>query len=265
MPELRPTIARALRMFTGGLAAAALVAALASCTTNPHTGRSQMILIGEDQAAAMGVSAFNQIKKEKKTTSDPRYTGPVNEIVRRLTQANNLGAQQWEARVFVDDTPNAFALPGGKIGVHTGLFKVAHNNAQLAAVIGHEMGHVMSRHSAERVSQSLAAQLGATAVGAAYGSAASDLFAQAATLGVILPYSRTQESEADDIGLILMARAGYDPRQAITLWENFKKEGGARPLEFLSTHPAPDTRIQRLRQQMPAALAEYERSPFKGS
>jgi predicted Zn-dependent protease len=253
-----------LHGIAGGLMAAATAVALISCQTNSYTGRSQMILIGDSQAASMGVSAFDQIKKEKKTTNDPKYTGPVGAVVSRLTEANHLGGQTWETRVFVDDTPNAFALPGGKIGVHTGLFKVAKNDAQLAAVLGHEIGHVLSRHSAERVSQGLVAQVGTTAVGASYGDAAANLFAQAATLGVILPYSRTQESEADDIGLTLMARAGYDPRQAIPLWENFKKEGGSRPPEFLSTHPAPETRIQRLNAHMAKAVAEYERSPYKG-
>ena len=165
----------------------------------------------------------------------------------RVIQVSDLRGQSWEVTVFVDDTPNAFALPGGKIGVHTGLFKVAKNRAQLAAVLAHEVGHVVAKHSAERVSQGMVAQLGVSVAGAAYGQAAGNLLAQAATLGVILPFSRNQESEADDIGLIYMARAGYNPREAVNLWHNFANYGdGQRPPEFLSTHPAPQTRISRL-------------------
>ena len=165
----------------------------------------------------------------------------------------------WQFTLFDNAEPNAFALPGGKVGVYTGLFKVAKNDAQLAAVMGHEVGHAIARHGAERMSHGILTQLGGVAVGAATGSQAYvDLYSQAATLGVILPYSRGQESEADEIGLMLMAEAGYDPREAVKLWQNFEALGGERPPEFLSTHPAEGTRIERLQALMPEALEIYE-------
>lgn len=236
---------------------------LSSCTTNEVTGRSQLLLVGDSQMNTMGADAFSQIKKQKKTTNDPKYVKPVQEVASRIVQVSHSRGQSYEVVVFVDDTPNAFALPGNKIGVHTGLFKVAKNNAQLATVIGHEFAHVAAKHSAERMSQSMVAQLGVSVAGAAYGSGAANLLAQAATLGVILPFSRSQETEADEIGLIYMAKAGYDPRQSIPLWQNFAKEGGNRPPEFLSTHPSPGNRIENLQAMMPQAMAEYNKSPYK--
>ena len=171
------------------------------------------------------------------------------EAYRRSQRPSRVGLQ---FTLFDNAEPNAFALPGGKVGVYTGLFKVAKNDAQLAAVMGHEVGHAIARHGAERMSHGILTQLGGVAVGAATGSQAYvDLYSQAATLGVILPYSRGQESEADEIGLMLMAEAGYDPREAVKLWQNFEALSGERPPEFLSTHPAEGTRIERLQALMP--------------
>lgn len=257
---------RAKRPLAKALAVAAVIGlstVVNSCSTNPVTGREQFILFPESQVSQMGVQAYSDIKKEMKISKDPRYTRPTIEVATHIIAVSDLDSKNCEVTVFEDDTPNAFALPGCKIGVHTGLFKVAKNNAQLAAVLGHEVGHVVGRHAGERISRGVVANLGVQIVGATQGQAAANLMAQAATLGVILPFGRSQESEADDIGLIYMARAGYDPRQSVELWKNFAKEGGNRPPEFLSTHPDPGNRIARLQSNMPRALGIYNAAPVK--
>lgn len=241
---------------------AALCTALAACETAPVTGRQQLILLPEGQAQQMGVEAYQQIKSEKGVSADPKYTGPVNEIGRRIAAASGQPDLAWEFTVIEDPEPNAFALPGGKVGVNTGLFTVAKTDDQLAAVMAHEVGHAIARHSAERVTRQAIVQYGQQAVGAQYPGMA-EILAQASTLGLVLPFTREQESEADHIGLLLMAKAGYDPRGAVELWRNFEAAGGQRPPEFLSTHPAPGSRIQNLQAIMPKALEEYERSPHR--
>ncbi len=245
-----------------GLGALALTT-LASCTTAPETGRSQLILISEAQGLQLGADAYSQIKSKKKISRDPKYTLPVVRIGGRIAAISPRPNYKWEFTVFEDDTPNAFALPGGKVGVHTGLFKVAKNDAQLATVMAHEVAHAIARHGEERMSSQMAVGIGVGVAGAATGIN-PNVLAQAATLGVVLPFSRTQEAEADAIGLKYMARAGYDPRQSIPLWQNFAKYGGNRPPEFLSTHPSPGSRIQNLQRMMPQAMAEYNKSPYKG-
>lgn len=244
-----------------GLGAIALTT-LASCTTAPETGRSQLILVSEGQALQLGADAYRQIKSQKKISRNRKYTEPVVRIGSRIAAISPRPDFKWEFTVFEDESPNAFALPGGKVGVHTGLFKVAKNDAQLATVMAHEVAHAIARHSEERMSSQMAVGLGVGVAGAATGIN-PNVLAQAATLGVVLPFSRTQESEADAIGLKYMARAGYDPRQSIPLWQNFAKYGGDRPPEFLSTHPSPGSRIQNLQRMMPAAMAEYNKSPYK--
>lgn len=243
-------------------AAAALCATLAACAEAPVTGRQQLILLPEGQAQQMGVEAYQQIKGEKGVSSDPRYTQPVNEIGRRIADVSGQPGLEWEFTVIEDEEPNAFALPGGKVGVNTGLFKVAQNKDQLAAVMAHEVGHAIARHSAERVSRQALVQFGQQAIGSQYPGMA-DILAQASTLGLVLPFTREQEAEADHIGLMLMAKAGYDPRAAIDLWRNFDAAGGQRPPEFLSTHPSPGSRIENLKAIMPQALAEYENSRYR--
>ncbi len=239
-----------------------LVVLLAACEAAPVTGRSQLILVPESQDAELGLQAYQQIKDETKISKDPALNRRVETVGRRIAAVSPHPDWQWEFTVFANDEPNAFALPGGKVGVYSGLFKVAKNDAQLAAVIGHEVGHAIARHGAERISQGLLAQAGGAAVGLATGSDSyAGVYAAAAQLGVILPFSRTQESEADHIGIIMMAKAGYDPRQSVALWQNFKSlERSGRPPEFLSTHPAEDTRIERLQALMPEALKVYQQT-----
>ena len=180
---------------------------------------------------------------------------------------------RWELQVFEDDSANAFALPGGKIGVHTGLLRVARTPGQLAAVLGHEVGHVLARHSNERVSQQLGAQLGLLTAGSLIGAISQtgspdqQLIYQALGVGTqlgLLKFSRLQESEADGIGLELMAQAGFDPRESIELWKNMEHASQGQPPEFLSTHPSHGTRIADLSAGMPEAQQSWKRATSAG-
>ena len=233
--------------------------AATACQEAPVTGRSQLILLSDDQAAQMGADAYKQILKQGTLSKDPALNRRVKQVGRRIAAVADDPGYDWEFKVLKDKTPNAFALPGGKVGVNTGLFKVAKNDDQLAAVMAHEVGHAIARHSAERMSRQMLVQGGLGIAGAASGTSAGtiDLIAQAATLGLVLPFTRDQESEADEIGLFYMAKAGYDPRESVKLWRNFASYGGDRPPEFLSTHPAPETRIKRLQALMPKAREIY--------
>lgn len=241
----------------------ALIGLLAGCETAPVTGREQLILIPESQDAQLGLTAYQEILAKSTISRDPRYNWQVKQVGRRIAEVSPHPEFDWQFTVIEDEQPNAFALPGGKVGVNTGIFKVAKNEDQLAAVMAHEIGHAIARHGSERITHQLLIQGGLAALGATVSTQTEDadqyvqLAAAAATLAVVLPFTRKQESEADHIGLLYMAQAGYDPRQAIDLWQNFESLGGDRPLEFLSTHPSPGTRIQRLQALMPEALAVY--------
>jgi len=233
------------------------------CATTP-TGRHQLKLMGSDQMAKMGDDSFREMKKKGRLStnfSDKRYVRCVTD---RLLRAMNLKPSQWEVEVFIDDTPNAFALPGNNVGVHTGMIKLAKNQDQLAAVIGHEIGHVLADHGNERVSQNLVVQGGLMATQLALGndSATDGLIVGAlgigAQYGVLLPFSRKQESEADQLGVRYMAAAGFDPRQAPALWEVMKEGGAGGVPEFLSTHPSPDSRIEALSALVPKYLPVYQ-------
>lgn len=231
----------------------------AACQQAPVTGRDQLVLVPEAQAVALGADAYRDILRQTRQSRNPTYTDMVERVGRRIAAVADDPGYRWEFAVIEDDTPNAFVLPGGKVGVHTGLFRVAETEAQLAAVLAHEVGHAVARHSAEMMTRQLLVEGGLTAIGMSAEGAVRyrDLLAQAATLGAILPFSRAQEAEADEIGLRYMAMAGYDPRQAVALWRNFAREGGSRPPEFLSTHPLPSGRIERLEALMPGALEIY--------
>ncbi len=233
---------------------------LSACATAPVTGRPQLILISPQQSVALGIEAYDRIKRRMPIVTGTEEARRVARVGRAIAAViPSAEGFEWEFTLFEADEANAFALPGGKVGVNTGLFKVAKNDAQLAAVLGHEIAHVTARHAAERMSRNLVTELGLGILGAATRSrSAVDLAAAAATLGAGLPFSRAQEAEADHIGLIYMAKAGYDPREAIRLWRNFAAFDGDRPPPFLSTHPAPENRIALLERELPEALAVYE-------
>ncbi len=239
---------------------------VSACATSP-TGRRQLILLGDSQMNTMGVQAFTQMKSETPAEADPKINAYVKCVVSPLTKVVDADgkSRSWEVVVFKSDQVNAFALPGGKIGVFTGIMKAAQTADQLAAVVGHEIGHVIARHGSERVSQSLAAQGLLTAGGLVAGteSKRNQIILGLAGVGAqvgLLYYSRDQESEADLIGLDLMARAGFDPKQSVALWQNMKTATGdkAAPPEFMSTHPSNERRIRDLQANIPKAIPTYQ-------
>lgn len=236
-----------------------LVLLLAACATTP-TGRSQLMFISDGELNQLGVNSFDQLKSSGKLVRDSRRLGYARCIVDALVRElpSEWRGIAWEVQLFEDPTANAFALPGGKVGVNTGMLALAADQHQLAAVLGHEIGHVVFRHSGERVSQDLAARTGLSVAGAITQSRASPETARAvsallgagAQVGVLLPFSRKHESEADVYGQELMARAGFDPASAVALWQAMQRNAGARPIEWLSTHPDPENRIRRLSERV---------------
>lgn len=238
----------------------------AGCATTP-SGRSQVMLVDDKQMNALGIEAFSQLKTKGKVSSNAsqqRYVRCIaNALIAELPpQWRGL---PWEVEVFVDDSANAFALPGGKVGVNTGMFGVAQNADQLAAVVGHELAHVMYRHGAERFSQQLLAQAGMTAAAVAANAKSpenSQLIVGAlgagAQIGVLLPFSRKHESEADLEGQRLMALAGFDPAESVMLWQRMQERGGNRAPTWLSTHPNPGGRIDALRAELPRTQPAYQ-------
>ena len=225
----------------------------------------------------MGLQAYHQILNDPKVkiSHDPHEVEPVKRVAARIIEAAKVSmyaetAKQFEWQVLVikdDKTQNAFALPGGKIAVYTGIFPVAQNEAGLAAILGHEVTHALARHGGERMSQGLVAQgvIEAATLGASFKGISPQITALAggalAQYGFILPYSRKHESEADYIGLLLAADAGYDPHEALHVWERMEQMSQGQPPEFLATHPSHGTRITQIGQWMPEAMTHYHPQP----
>jgi predicted Zn-dependent protease len=239
------------------------------CTTVPYTNRSQLMLMSESKDLQLGAAAYQEVLKKEKVSHDPQLTEVVQRVGRRIAVAADKTDYQWEFTVIDDPkTVNAFALPGGKVAVYTGLFPIARDEAGLAAVIGHEVAHALARHGAERVSQGTLMQIGAVGVAVATSGTSPGMqqaimqaYGLGSTVGVALPFNRSQESEADHIGIILMAKAGYDPEASIGLWQRMATaERGASPPEWLSTHPSPKTRITDLQGWMAEAKGYYKPS-----
>jgi len=251
------------------LARAELVLALlglAGCASAPYTHRSQLILLSPQEENALGARAFREVLDKSRIDAQPTVVRPVEDVGQRIARVADRPDYRWRF-VVIDDPKqaNAFALPGGKVAVYTGLFPIAQDTNGLAVVLGHEIAHALARHGAERISQGLVAQAGQSVLGAMFGGSpnANTILAAygvGAQLGVLLPYSRTQESEADHIGLLLMSRAGYDPHGALAFWQRMERTGGANPPEFLSTHPSHGTREQQIQAWLPEAMRYYEAS-----
>lgn len=239
---------------TGAAALAALSMLVSACATNPVTGRSQALLVSESELAPLAADAWRETKQKTPISTNQAAQARVRKIGLNIAQAAGLGDQNWEIVLF--DTPdrNAFVLPGGKIGVYKGLLDLADNDDQLAAVLGHEVAHVTARHASERASQSMLTQVGLAAGQLALGNSQGGQLAAAALgigaqVGVLLPYSRLHETEADRIGVDYMVKAGYDPRQAVRFWEKMQAaSGGSGGPQLLSTHPNPGNRIQALQE-----------------
>ncbi len=255
------------------LTLATLFVVLTACAVSP-TGRKQFIFMPEGQMVVMGVQSFSQMRDETPSVKDAainNYVQCVADAITRLPTVQE-SSSDWEVVVFDAPAVNAFALPGGKIGVYKGLLSVAETPSQLAAVLGHEVGHVLARHGNERVSQNFAVSQGLslldnwmTASNSGNRQAVMSALGLGTQVGVLLPFSRLQESESDKIGLELMAQAGFDPRESVKLWQNMGKNSGQQPPEFMSTHPANDTRIDGLNNAMPAALALYQKTAKRPS
>lgn len=237
---------------------------------NPETGRVSHVALSSEQEAALGLQSYQEVLAQAQTVD----SGPELQIVKRVasrlaTATGNAGADfQWQVALIQNSQVNAFCLPGGKIVVYTGILPVAASEAALATVLGHEMAHATSRHGSQRIFEQNLAQTAMTGVAISLSDMDYDkqrtimgALGAGAQYGVLMPFSRKHESEADQIGLIYMARAGYDPRESIQFWERMEQAGSVQPPEFLSTHPSHGTRIQQLEAEMPKALEEYNKSP----
>jgi predicted Zn-dependent protease len=235
-------------------------------------GREQLILFPDEQVDQMGAAAYQQLQASTPVNRNDAvnaYVECVADAITRTLEGEEGGP--WEVRVFADDQVNAFALPGRKIGVYQGLLSVAENQHQLATVIAHEVAHVTAHHGNERISTQFAASAGLDLVSALAGEATPTkqlllgLLGVGTQVGVLLPFGRTQESEADLVGLQLMAEAGFDPRESVDLWRNMIEKGGRSPPEFLSTHPSGESRIEALQAHMPEARERARAAHASGS
>ncbi|MHC4939536.1 MAG: M48 family metallopeptidase [Planctomycetota bacterium] len=251
-----------------------LLLLVATCTTNPTTGRSQLLMYSEEQMVKLGEQAYIEMTvKDKKVTivTDRRLVDPLLRVGRSLAAAAEKPEYKWEFKLIdAPKTANAWALPGGKIAFYTGLYPIVEDEAGMAIVMGHEIMHAILRHSNERMSQQqvTAAAVTAAAIGvglsdAKYKGAIIGAMGAGAALGIILPYSRKHESEADEFGLYLAAKAGYDPEAGIRVWKRMAEESKSRPPEFLSTHPDPLNRAEKMREWMPEAKGLYAKSSKK--
>lgn len=239
---------------------------LVACQTVPITGRRSLSLLPESSELQMGLSAYQEILKKSKVSTDRALIDQVTRVGRRIATATGRDDFEWEFTVIEDKQANAFCLPGGKVAVYTGILPITRDDDGLAAVLGHEVAHAVARHGGERVSQQLLVQTGlaATQVALSQGDplvtqSVSALLGAGATVGLLLPWGRAQESEADYLGMIYMAKAGYHPAAARDLWVRMGESarGRSQPPEFLSTHPSAETRISQIDGWLPEALKHY--------
>jgi len=249
---------------------------MVACATAPLTGRKQLLLIPDSELNAMSFQQYSEFISSNKLSTDKQKTAMVKEVGRKIQGAveqyfarqgksDHLRGYEWEFNLVEDSAVNAWCMPGGKVVVYTGLLPVAKDEAGLAVVMGHEIAHAVANHGNERMSQGLVTQLGGMALAKALETKKEETrnlfltaFGVGATVGVLLPYSRTQESEADHLGLIFMAMAGYNPNEAIAFWERMAAGKSGAPPEFLSTHPSDQTRIRKIREAIPEAMQYYK-------
>lgn len=243
-----------------------------SCSTTPVSGNKAFLLTSSETENKQGEDAYKEILSKEKIVTGTDQAKMVEEIGKRIAAVANQPDFKWEFKTLQSDQPNAFCLPGGKVAVYTGILKYAANEAGLATIMGHEIGHAIARHGGQRMSQQMATNAALTGL-AAIGLSKMDgpkktiampALGAGATYGIILPFSRKHETEADEIGLVLMAKAGYNPAEAVNFWDRFSKAGGKAPPEFLSTHPNSETRRDHLRKLQSKVQADYEASPKFG-
>lgn len=261
------------KLFLGGFLAFSIF--LISCSTVPITGRKQMNLLPESEIMAMSLSQYNEFLSQNKLSEDKKNVEMVRRVGNRIASAveqyfrehgmsDRLKNFEWEFNLVEDDTPNAWCMPGGRVVVYTGILPITEDETGLAVVMGHEIAHAVARHGNERMSQQLTIQGFGTALAIAIDEKpeqTKNIFMAAYGLGsqlaYVLPYSRTHETEADQMGLIFMAMAGYNPQEAVDFWQRMSELGGQKPPEFLSTHPADETRVNNLKEFMPEAMKYY--------
>ncbi|WP_016776171.1 M48 family metallopeptidase [Anaerophaga thermohalophila] len=261
------------KLFLGGFLAFSIF--LISCSTVPITGRKQMNLLPESEIMAMSLSQYNEFLSQNKLSEDKKNVEMVRRVGNRIASAveqyfrehgmsDRLKNFEWEFNLVEDDTPNAWCMPGGRVVVYTGILPITEDETGLAVVMGHEIAHAVARHGNERMSQQLTVQGFGTALAIAIDEKpeqTKNIFMAAYGLGsqlaYVLPYSRTHETEADQMGLIFMAMAGYNPQEAVDFWQRMSELGGQKPPEFLSTHPADETRVNNLKEFMPEAMKYY--------
>lgn len=244
----------------------ALLLFVYACATVPYTERKQIMMLSEGEEETVGQTLFTQVKQESKISPSPEYNALVNEVGRRIASVADKPDYQWEFVVIEDKSQNAFALPGGKVAFYTGIMPVCADENGVATVMGHEVAHVLARHGAERMSQQQALAVGKAALFAAIDGgnpatvgAIQQAYGIGAQVGVLLPYSRKHESEADRIGLILMAKAGYNPEASVEFWKRMAEAGGkGSGIELLSTHPSDERRIKDLQAALPEAMKYYQ-------
>lgn len=261
MKALKNSLKNSLTIFV-------LFSLLLSCQSTPVTNRSQLILIPESQEVALGLTAYQEILSKAKLSNDTEKVAMLRRVGERIAAVANQPDYKWEFNLIEDDKQvNAFALPGGKVAVYTGILPLTQTEAGLATVLAHEVAHATARHGGERMSTGLLAQLGMTALNVGLAlqgkdpktiEAVSMAYGAGAQVGVLLPFSRKQESEADKIGLIYMAQAGYDPKEALSFWERISKVDKQSPPEFLATHPSDETRVKQITSWLPEAEKEYQ-------
>ncbi len=257
------------------LAALSLAACLflEGCSTVPVTGRRQLNVISTGEEMQLGLSSFSQLKTNTPINHDPAINAMVQRVGKRIAEVANpaLPNAQWEFVVFESKEANAFCLPGGKVGVYTGILPITKNEAGLATVLGHEVGHAVAHHGAERMTEQLGlqeiGQVGGSLVSPKYQGMALAAYGVGTQVGIQLPHSRAQESEADHIGIVYMAKAGYDPKEAVAFWQRFmeysKEQGGGQSsffANFLRTHPLDEVRIKQLQEWLPEAQAAFAKS-----
>jgi len=239
--------------------------AFSACKSVPITGRQQFLIISESEEIDLGLTAYRKTLEEEKLSSDAEKVAMVKRVGSRIAAVSGRSDYQWEFNLIEKDIPNAFALPGGKVAIYTGILKYTQNETGLAVVMGHEVAHALARHGGERMSTGMITQIGVQGIGILLGEgdpqathAVQQAFGIGTQVGIMLPFSRHHESEADEIGLHLMAKAGYDPREASSFWRRMGEDGGQKPPEFMSTHPSDKTRIRRIESQFPLVVPIYE-------
>ena len=242
---------------------------ISACITTPVSNRSALILIPKSQEISLGIQSYNEILKREKESENTQLNQIIRRVGQRIASVSDMPKLEWEIKLIESDQKNAFALPGGKIAIYTGILSVAKNEAGLATVMSHEIAHVIARHGAQRMTQQMLLQGAMIGAGLSMkNSTQKNIVLSALGVGVLygftLPFSRLHESEADQIGLIYMAKAGYDPNEAINFWQRFGQvKGGKGPPEWASTHPADTTRIQGLRRYLSRAKYDYQNAKVK--